>query len=47
MGWRLSSLAAADILAQEGISAEVIDVFSVKPLDEDAILASAAKTGVW
>lgn len=42
---RGSSLAAADILIQEGISAEVIDVFSVKPFDEYAILASAAKTG--
>lgn len=39
------ALAAAGQLAQEGISAEVIDVFSVKPLDEDVILASAAKTG--
>ena len=42
---RGSSLAAADILIQEGISAEVIDIFSVKPFDEYAILASAAKTG--
>ena len=39
------ALDAADILAKEGISAEVVDVFSVKPLDEDVILASAAKTG--
>ena len=39
------SLAAADILAQSGISAEVIDVFSVKPLAEDVILSSAEKTG--
>ena len=39
------SLAAADILAKSGISAEVIDVFSVKPLAEDVILASAEKTG--
>ena len=38
------SLKAAEILAQEGISAEVIDVFSIKPLDEGVILASAAKT---
>ena len=36
---------AAELLAQKGISAEVIDVFSVKPLAEDVILASAAKTG--
>lgn len=39
------ALAAADILAAEGISAEVLDIFSVKPLDEETILASAAKTG--
>ena len=39
------ALEAAEILAGEGISAEVIDAYSVKPLDEEAILASAAKTG--
>jgi transketolase len=36
---------AAELLAAEGVSAEVVDVFSVEPLDEDVILASAAKTG--
>jgi pyruvate dehydrogenase E1 component beta subunit len=35
--------AAADAL--EGVSAEVLDIRSLKPLDEDALLASAAKTG--
>lgn len=39
------ALLAADALAEEGISAEVIDAFSVKPLDVDTILASAEKTG--
>ena len=39
------ALLAADALAEEGISAEVIDAFSVKPLDADTILASARKTG--
>ena len=39
------ALAAADALAEKGISAEVIDVFSIKPLAEDVILASAEKTG--
>lgn len=39
------ALAAADLLERKGIDAEVLDVFSVKPLDEDAILASAGKTG--
>ncbi len=39
------ALAAADALAAEGISAEVVDVMSVKPLDEETIIASATKTG--
>lgn len=39
------ALVAADALAAEGISAEVVDVMSVKPLDEETIIASAAKTG--
>ena len=36
---------AADILAAEGISAEVINIHTVKPLDIDLITASAKKTG--
>ena len=36
--------AAADLEA-EGISAEVIDAFSVKPLDAETILGSVEKTG--
>lgn len=39
------ALAAAGDLAHEGVSAEVVDVFSVKPLDEETILRSVAKTG--
>jgi pyruvate dehydrogenase E1 component beta subunit len=39
------TLAAADTLAGEGISVEVIDVATLKPLDSDSILASVAKTG--
>jgi 2-oxoisovalerate dehydrogenase E1 component subunit beta len=39
------TLAAADTLAGEGIAAEVVDVATLKPLDEDTILASVAKTG--
>jgi 2-oxoisovalerate dehydrogenase E1 component beta subunit len=39
------ALAAADALAGEGIEAEVMDVATLKPLDEDAILESVAKTG--
>jgi pyruvate/2-oxoglutarate/acetoin dehydrogenase E1 component len=35
---------AADALADE-VSVEVLDIRSLKPLDEDALLATAAKTG--
>jgi 2-oxoisovalerate dehydrogenase E1 component beta subunit len=38
-------LAAAETLAAEAVSAEVIDVATVKPLDEATILASVEKTG--
>mgnify|MGYP000858862065 FL=1 len=38
-------LAAAETLAESGVAAEVIDLRSLKPLDEDAILASVRKTG--
>jgi 2-oxoisovalerate dehydrogenase E1 component len=36
---------AANILEKEGISAEVIDIRSLIPLDKEAILASVKKTG--
>jgi len=39
------TLAAADTLAGEGISAEVIDIATLKPLDSDSVLTSVAKTG--
>lgn len=39
------ALRAADLLEKEGISAEVIDAFCVKPLDAETILASLEKTG--
>jgi transketolase len=38
------SLAAADVLAGKGISARVIDLYSVKPVDRDAILRAASDT---
>ena len=38
------TLEAADLLAQEGISAEIIDVATLKPLDFDTILESVKKT---
>jgi pyruvate dehydrogenase E1 component beta subunit len=39
------TLAAADELAEQGISAEVVDVATLKPLDMETILASVARTG--
>ncbi|MDO4442621.1 MAG: transketolase family protein [Slackia sp.] len=39
------ALKAADLLADRGISAEVVDVFSIKPLDEKLVLGSIRKTG--
>ena len=39
------ALGAARTLMQEGISAEVIDLRSVQPLDEETILISVEKTG--
>ncbi|MCX4352618.1 MAG: transketolase family protein [Lachnospiraceae bacterium] len=39
------ALEAADKLAEEGISAEVINICTIKPLDEELIIRSAKKTG--
>lgn len=39
------TMAAANTLAKEGISAEVIDVATIKPLDLETIMSSVEKTG--
>ena len=39
------ALEAAEALEEKGISAEVINIHTIKPLDEEAILKSVAKTG--
>jgi transketolase len=39
------ALKAADTLADEGISARVIDAYSIKPLDAETILAAVETTG--
>ncbi|MCD8002619.1 MAG: transketolase family protein [Clostridia bacterium] len=39
------SLRARDLLANEGISARVVNIHTIKPLDEEIILDSARKTG--
>jgi len=38
------SLAAADLLAEQGVSAEVIDLRTLRPLDVDTVLRSVEKT---
>ncbi len=38
-------LAAAETLAERGIEARVIDLYSVKPLDSETVLVAAAETG--
>lgn len=40
-----AALEAACALADEGISAEVLNIHTVKPLDEELVVASAKKTG--
>ena len=39
------SLAAAEKLAADGISAQVINMHTIKPLDEDLVVAAAKETG--
>jgi 2-oxoisovalerate dehydrogenase E1 component beta subunit len=39
------ALEAAEAAAKDGVSVEVVDLRTLLPLDEEAILASAAKTG--
>ena len=43
-GSLLKALAAAEELAGEGIAAEVVDLRTLRPLDEEAILAAVRKT---
>ena len=41
----LEALRAADMLAGDGVQAEVVDIRTLKPLDDAVILASVRKTG--
>jgi transketolase len=41
-----AALGAADLLAERGIKARVLDCYSLKPLDVAAVLAAARATGV-
>ena len=38
-------LEAAEMLEKDGVDAEVINIHTIKPLDEDLVVASAKKTG--
>ena len=40
-----ASLEAAEKLAADGIEAKVINIHTIKPLDEDLIVAAAKETG--
>ena len=39
------SLEAAKLLAEAGIDAQVINIHTIKPLDEELVVAAAKKTG--
>ena len=39
------TLAAADMLAADGIEAKVINIHTIKPLDEELVIAAAKETG--
>jgi len=39
------ALTAAEMLEAEGISARVVDMFTIKPLDEECVIESVQKTG--
>ncbi|MCR4612194.1 MAG: transketolase family protein [Lachnospiraceae bacterium] len=41
----IEALQAADMLAEDGISAQVVNVHTIKPLDEETVVACAKKTG--
>lgn len=41
----MEALIAADELEKEGISVRVIDMFTIKPIDKDAIIKAAKETG--
>ena len=42
---QVRGLTQASLNAQDGISAEVINICTIKPLDEELVVASAKKTG--
>jgi transketolase len=43
LAWK--AIEAGELLAKKGISAEIINIHTIKPLDEKSILESVGKTG--
>ena len=41
----MESIEAGHILAEKGIDAEIINIHTIKPLDKNAVIHSAEKTG--
>jgi len=41
----IEAINAAELLAKDGISARVVDMFTIKPVDRECIIESAKKTG--
>lgn len=39
------SIEAAKLLSEAGVEARVVDMFSIKPIDQEAILKAAKETG--
>lgn len=41
----VEAVQAAELLEKEGVSARVLDMFTIKPIDKEAVIAAAAETG--
>lgn len=39
------AIKAADVLAGEGINVRIIDLFTIKPIDQEALISNARETG--
>ena len=39
------ALTAADLLASQGVSAQVVNIFTIKPIDVEGITAAVSRTG--
>lgn len=41
----IEAVRAAELLEKEGISARILDMFTIKPIDKEAVIAAAKETG--